>query len=180
MAQLTVSAIALIIVFLLLIQPISLRLVLHNGYHFIIDYSLFSLIAEPSNDNKRKRKSRRVSIKGIAKFAKAILKSSKITVRQLRLPNGDSDPFGAAIIRGGLTFGVYSILKLIISHGRSADLVLDTPESEPGNQDDTPSFDVILETELYNILFAGIILLYEELKRRIRSLNVGKSNKRYN
>lgn len=27
--------------------------------------------------------------------------------------------------------------------------------------------DVVLETELYNIFFSGIILLYEELKRRI-------------
>ena len=30
-----------------------------------------------------------------------------------------------------------------------------------------PFLDIVLQTELYNILFSGIILLYEELKRRI-------------
>ena len=130
MAQLTVFAIASIIVILLLIQPISLRFMLSNGYRFILDYSFISLIAEPSSDNRRKRKKRRIpSIKAITKFARAILRSSKITIQELRLPSRNSE-------------------------------------------DDTLSFDVILETRLYNILFAGIILLYEELKRRIRRLNV--------
>ncbi len=130
MAQLTVFAIALIIVLLLLIQPISLRFVLHNGYYIILDYSFFSLIAEPSSDNKRKRKRKHIpSIKAITRFAKAVLKSSRITIRQLQLP---------------------TLSNLV----------------------DALSFDVILETRLYNILFAGILLLYEELKRRIRTLNV--------
>ena len=127
MAQLTVFAIALTIVFLFIVQPISLRVLLNNGYHFIIDYSFFSLTAEPSNDKKRKRKNRHMpSIKAITKFASAILRYSSITVRRLRLPSRNT----------------------------------------PG---DTLSFDIILETRLYNILFAGIILLYEELKRRIKA-----------
>ena len=126
MAQLTVLAIALTIVLLLLIQPLSLRFVLHNGYHIILDYSFLSLVAEPSRDNKRKRKKHRPSIKAIVRSAKAVLNSSKITIQQLQIPNKN-------------------------------------------NQADTLSLDVILETRLYNILFAGILLLYEELKRRIRA-----------
>ena len=136
MAQLAILAIALTVLFLLLIQKISIRLILSGGYVITIDYSFISLAfkSDKRRTKKRKNKPPIPRLKAISHSALTILGKSKITVNQLKMPN-------------------------------VGDYLIDSVSS--------PALDVILETKLYNVLFSGIILLYEELKRRIKK-NVRK------
>ena len=122
MATITIFAIASAIILLLLIQTVTVRLVLSNGYRITVDYSLFTLTLKSGGaPRKKKRKKLISSIRALTRLAGRIIASSKITVHQLNKLTSDADTF----------------------------------------------LDIALQTRLYNIVFSGIILLYEEIKRRI-------------
>ena len=172
MPALTIFIITLAIILLLFIQKLTVRFIASDDYSITLDYSLFSVTLTKSNgSDKRKRKGRKPSVRALLSFALRIIKSSKITVNRVKIPAVEGDPFRSAITRAGAETGVYSILNLILS------LADDVSFSENAFTDDyNPNatftkLDIVLETELYNILFSGIILLYEELKRRISKLN---------
>ena len=131
MAGLTIFAIAITIILLLLMQTITIRLVLSNGYRITFDYSLFTLTLKNGGTprKRRKRKKRIPSIGALTRMTGRIVAFSKITVNQLNPLNSDADTF----------------------------------------------LDIALQTKLYNIVFSGIILLYEDIKRRTVG-NVRKSN----
>lgn len=121
MEALTISAIASVVILLLLIQTITIRLVLSNGYHISFDYSFFTLTLKSGGaPRKKKRKKRIPSIGALTRLTGRIIASSKVTVHQLNKLTTDADTF----------------------------------------------LDIALQMRLYNIVFSGIILLYEETKRR--------------
>lgn len=122
MAALTISAIASVITLLLLIQTVTVRLVLSNGYRITFDYSFFTLTLKSGDTpRKKKRKKQIPSIGALTRLTGRIIASSKVNVYQLNKLTPDVDTF----------------------------------------------LDIALQTRLYNIVFSGIIFLYEETKRRI-------------
>ena len=178
MAQLATLVIAIAILFLLLIQSISLRIVYPAGYTLTLDYSFFAIVLR-SRTKPRKKKRRRMrlhSLGGITRSARRLLGSTNITVNRIKIPGVSADPFKAAIAWGGASYGAYSILNVILPLAKSTFIAPDALSFSPIQSDGAPAVDIIFETELYNVLLSGIILLYEELKGRI-TRNVRQSYK---
>jgi hypothetical protein len=164
MAPITIFAIAFTVLLLLLIQRLTVSILLSSDYRIAIDYSFVTLILKNGKRPKKKRRIGRLSsIKHLTRALIRIISTSKITVNQLKIPDIDTDPFKAAIAIGGAGFGMYSILGFILSKAHAVDVA-----NEPVQIDREASvLDIVFETKLYNILFSGIILLYEEFKGRI-------------
>ena len=175
MTALTICIIALIIL-LLFLQKLSFRFILSNDYSFTVDYSFFSLVFRKSSKNKERKQSKKPAIRSLTRSILRIIKSSKITVNKLHINNIGSDPFISHIATAGVLSSAYPILNLVLSLAKSSELSETAFTPEPSRNSDTLDIDIVLETELYNFLFSGIILLYEELKRRIVRSYVRKSN----
>lgn len=176
MATLTICIIVLVVILLLFLQKLSLRFVLSNDYSITLDYSFFSLVFKKSSRNKKKKQQKKPAIRPLTRFILRIIKSSKITVNKLRINNIDNDPFISSIAVAGILSGAYPILNLVLSLAKASELSKTAFAREPSQESDTIDVDIVLETELYNFFFSGIILLYEELKRRIVRSYVRKSN----
>ncbi len=179
MTALTIFIITLIIILLLLVQKLTIRFVVSGDYSITLDYSFFSMTFTKgdASNGKRKKKRYKPTIKALFSFALRIIKSSKITVNRTKIPAVEGEPFRSAIAAAGVRSSVYSILNLILSLAQSAVFSENAFRDDYSQNVNSPELDIVLETELYNIFFSGIILLYEELKRRIVKLNVRKSNK---
>lgn len=175
MTALTICIIALIIL-LLFLQKLSFRFILSNDYSITVDYSFFSLVFRKSGKNKERKQSKKPAIRPLTRLILRIIKSSKITVNKLHINNIGSDPFISHIATAGVLSSAYPILNLVLSLAKSSELSENAFTPEPSRNSDTLDIDIVLETELYNFLFSGIILLYEELKRRIVRSYVRKSN----
>ena len=175
MTALTICIIALIIL-LLFLQKLSFRFILSNDYSIAVDYSFFSLVFRKSGKNKERKQSKKPAIRPLTRSILRIIKSSKITVNKLHINNIGSDPFISNIAVASILSGSYPILNLLLSQAKASELSETAFTPEPSQKSDTLDIDIVLESELYNFFFSGIILLYEELKRRIVRSYVRKSN----
>ena len=175
MAKLTIFFIALTVIYLLFVQRLSVRLVVSNGYYITADYSLFTIVYKSGASRKRKKK-RIPSLKPLSRALSSFLKAAKITVNRLNIPLTRSDPFSNALTFGGASSGVYSALGLLLSYAKDAE-VSENALNEDDDHENPTILDVVIETRLYNVALSGIILLYEQLKRRITRFNVRKQNK---
>ena len=176
MTALTICIIALIILLLLFLQKLSFRFILSNDYSITVDYSFFSLVFRKSGKNKERKQSKKPAIRPLTRSILRIIKSSKITVNKLHINNIGSDPFISHIATAGVLSSAYPILNLVFSLAKASELSETAFTREPSQKSDTLDIDIVLESELYNFFFSGIILLYEELKRRIVRSYVRKSN----
>ena len=175
MTALTICIIALIIL-LLFLQKLSFRFILSNDYSITVDYSFFSLVFRKSGKNKERKQSKKPAIRSLTRSILRIIKSSKITVNKLHINNIGSDPFISHIATAGVLSSAYPILNLVFSLAKASELSETAFTREPSQKSDTLDIDIVLESELYNFFFSGIILLYEELKRIIVRSYVRKSN----
>ncbi len=179
MVALTICAFAITVTILLLCQKLSVRFVLSSSCSITFDYSFFTLVLRKSKDNKEswRRKKKQPAIRPLTQFILRIIKSSKITVNKINVPNFGNDPYTTALIGAGVSSGVYTALNLILTLAKTSKISENAFTRDPSGATDTAEFDIVLETELYNLFFSGIILLYEEFKRRIARSYVRKSNK---
>ena len=177
MAKLAIFPITLAIIVLLLIQRLSVKLVLSSGFRITIDYSFLTLIIKSGGKPRKKKKKKRfLGISLLMRFARRVIARSKITVNKLMIPRTVADPYRGAITFGGRGSGIYSIFNLIISLAESAEISENALSSDHDAAVEATFLDIVLQTRLYNIAFSGIILLYEQLKRRLTRPNVRKSN----
>lgn len=171
MTAFTIAVIVFAITALLLIQNVTIRITLLNGYRITVDYFFLTLtLRKGSTDRRNRRKKHRPSVSLLTRAVLRIIRSSKITVNKIKSPASSRDPFRSAVTRGGIISGIYPILNLLLSYAeitQIADGVL-----VAGQDTDLPTLDIAVTTELYNICFSGILLLYEAFKRRIKRSNV--------
>ncbi len=178
MTAITICTILSTIIGLLLIQKVTMRLILSDGYSITVDYFFLTLTLKKGIADKKRRPKRKhkPTVGALMRMILRVIRSSKITVNQIKIPISVADPFRSAITRGGTSSGIYPILNLLLSYAQNASFAEDALKTEQNYGGISPALDIVLQTELYNICFSGIILLYEELKRRIIRSNVRKPN----